>query len=49
MVGFEYERLGCVNGLFEVGIAFERELYYRSSSSAFEPNPTVFVRGAFAY
>jgi len=49
-VGLEYERLGCVNGRFEVGIAFERELFYRSpTTAAFEPNPTVFVGGAFAY
>lgn len=49
-VGLEYERLGCVNGRFEVGIAFERELFYRSPTTpAFEPNPTVFAGGAFAY
>jgi len=35
---------------FEVGLAFEREIRYRSSSPpVFRPNSTVFLRGGLAY
>ena len=47
-VGLEFDRLTGCNGLFEVGVAFERKLY-AFGDDIFSPNPTVYVRGALAY
>ncbi len=49
-VGVEFIRLNGLTGLFEVGVAFERELRYHSESpTVFYPNTTAFLRAGLAY
>jgi len=50
-VGLEFIRLGGLTGLFEAGVAFERELRYRSQfpPTVFYPNTTMFLRAGLAY
>ena len=54
-LGFDFETVRGLNGLVEVGLTFEREIYYPkvqppfSSPFVFNPDPTVFVRGGLAY
>ncbi len=48
--GFEFLNDCSISGLFEVGLAFERELYYRRTPpKQFDLNSTVFVRGGLTY
>ena len=47
-VGLEFDRFSGINGLFEVGLAFNRELY-SDGTVLFEPNSTVYLRGALAW
>ncbi len=47
-VGLEFARPGGLTGLFEVGLAFERELYF-SPAMEWDPNTTVFLRGGLGY
>ena len=47
-VGVDFTTLNRFNGLFEVGMAFEREIYH-AVWGAFDLNTTVFLRGGFAY
>jgi len=47
-LGVEFNRPDNCGGLFEVGVAFDRELF-RTTSDAFRLNSTVFLRGAFIY
>lgn len=51
-LGLDFETVRGLNGLAEVGITFERELYYPDIAPnpfIFRPDPTVFVRGGVAY
>lgn len=51
-LGLDFKTVRGLNGLAEVGITFERELFYPDISPApftFHPDPTVFVRGGLAY
>jgi hypothetical protein len=56
-VGVDFQTVRGLQGLFEVGVAFEREIYYPRLldplgppfSFTFRPDPTVFVRGGLAY
>ena len=49
-LGVEFLRQGGLSGLFEVGLAFDREIYYRSRMPpSYRPNPTVLLRGGLAY
>ncbi len=49
-VGLEFMNQGGLNGLFEVGVAFEREIRYRSKlPEVVHPNTTVFLRGGLGY
>ena len=49
-LGVEFIRLNGLTGLFEVGVAFERELRYRRNDpSVFHADTAVFVRGGLAY
>ena len=49
-VGLEWVNASGLSGLFEVGIAFEREIYYTSRlPEVFRPNTTVFLRGGLTY
>lgn len=51
-LGLDFETVRGLNGLAEVGITFERELYYPDVAPnpfIFRPDPTVFVRGGLAY
>jgi hypothetical protein len=49
-VGLEFIRLGGLTGLFEVGVAFDRELRYGNHLPAvFYPNSTMFLRTGLAY
>ena len=48
-LGLEFIRLNGLTGLFEAGLAFEREILYGKSPDVFEPNSTVFLRGGVAY
>jgi hypothetical protein len=48
-LGVEFDSYSRFDGLFEVGLAFERELYYRSATPTFHPTPTVFLGGQLAY
>ena len=47
-VGVEYNTLNHCSGLFEVGVAFERELFFRDGPT-FDLNTTVYLRGGLAY
>ena len=56
-LGVDFQTVRGLNGLFEVGVTFEREIYYPKLPSppgppfsyTFRPDPTVFVRGGLAY
>ncbi|MFH1920274.1 MAG: hypothetical protein ABIP48_10370 [Planctomycetota bacterium] len=52
-LGLDFETVRGLNGLFEVGLTFEREVFYRflapTAPYTFRPDPTVFVRGGLAY
>ena len=56
-LGVDFQTVRGLNGLFEVGVTFAREIYYRRLpdppgppfSFTFRPDPTVFVRGGLAY
>jgi hypothetical protein len=48
-VGFEFDSYSGLDGLVEVGIAFERELFYRSGTPTFYPNPSIFLGGQLAF
>ena len=49
-VGVEWINNGGLSGLFEVGIAFEREIRYRYYlPTVVRPNPTVYMRGGLTY
>ena len=47
-VGVEFNTPNSLRGLFEAGIAFEREIF-RADIGAFNLNSTVFLRGGLAY
>lgn len=48
--GLEFDRTGGIHGMFEVGVAFEREILYRSRMpERYLPTTTVFLGGAVAY
>ena len=47
-VGVDFNAQNVCNGLFEVGVAFQRELFH-AIGGAFDLNTTVFVRGGFAF
>lgn len=47
-LGLEFERANHLGGLFEIGMAFDRELY-RSSLDNFSLNSTVFIRAGLLY
>jgi len=44
----EFDRNGGLSGLFEAGLAFERELYM-DAASRYPLNSTVFLRGGLTY
>ncbi len=49
-LGLEFERLtGGLNGMFEAGVAFDRQIYYRSQTEQYDPSTTFFLRGGLAY
>jgi hypothetical protein len=49
-VGLEFKTYRNFKGMFEVGGAFSRQLYYTSESPAnYYPTNTVFLRGGLAY
>ena len=49
-VGLEWVNASRLSGVFEVGFAFEREIYYTSRlPEIFRPNTTVFLRGGLTY
>jgi len=48
-VGLEFKTVRELNGLLEVGVAFEREIFYPILPLTFRPDPTVFVGGSLAY
>jgi hypothetical protein len=47
-VGLEFDSLNGMDGLFEVGMAFEREIY-GNGARLFAPNSTVFVGAGLSY
>jgi hypothetical protein len=47
-VGLEFDNQNSIDGAFEVGLAFQRELYADGEAWA-EPNTTVYLRSMFAY
>lgn len=48
--GVEFVRLNGLRGLFEVGVAFDREIRYRSNvPQVYYPTTTVFLRASIAY
>ncbi len=47
-VGLDFETIRGLNGLFEVGLAFERELFV-TKSDKFNLNPTVFIGASLAF
>jgi len=48
--GLEFVRLNGLRGLFEVGVAFDREIRYRSRMPrVFYPPATLFLRASIAY
>jgi len=46
-VGLEFDRFSGAKGLFEVGVAFEREVF-ANGGELFRPDTTVFIRAALA-
>jgi hypothetical protein len=50
-LGLEFFALSGMQGYFEVGLAFDRELYYRSRIPAafYRPDSTVFLRAGISY
>jgi len=48
--GLEFVRLNGLRGLFEIGVAFDREIRYRSNvPRVFYPPATLFLRASIAY
>jgi hypothetical protein len=48
--GLEFDKTGGIHGMFEVGVAFNREILYRSGvPDDYFPTTTVFLGGAIAY
>ncbi len=47
-VGIEFDTLNSLDGLFEVGVAFDRELF-RHQNDVMALNSTVFLRGGLVY
>ncbi len=48
--GVEFIRLNGLTGLFEIGVAFEREVVYKlAPPPKFTPNTTVFLRAGLTY
>ena len=48
--GVEFERSGGLHGTFEVGLAFDREIFYVETPDAnIRPSPTVFLGGSIAF
>jgi len=48
-LGLDFKTVKGLNGLVEVGVTFEREIYYALRDFSFYPDPTVYVRGGLAY
>jgi hypothetical protein len=48
-LGFEFDSYTGLDGLIEVGLAFERELVYRSATPDFFINPSVFLGAELAF
>jgi len=48
-LGLDFETVKGLNGLVEVGVTFEREIFYPFYGFTFRPDPTVYVRGGLAY
>ncbi len=50
-LGLEFVAMSGLNGYFEIGAAFDREVYYvsRTPTSYFRPNNTVFLRAGITY
>jgi len=48
--GLEFDRTGGIHGMLEVGVAFDREIIFRSGlPEKYFPTTTVFLGGAVAY
>jgi len=47
--GLEWQGLSEINGYFEVGYVFERELQYTSGTPSFRPNDAVMLRAGLNY
>jgi len=49
-LGLEFVRASGFSGLFEAGVAFDREIVYKiGPPDVFSPNTTVFLRGGLAF
>ena len=49
-LGLEFIRPGGMTGLFEVGVAFDREIRYQEPTAMiFRPDPNVLLRAGLAY
>ncbi len=48
-LGLEWDNTRLFDGLFEVGISFEREVFSRMQGITFRPNPMIFARGGLTY
>lgn len=48
-LGVEFDNETGLDGLIEVGIAFERELVVRSTGEEFSPSTTIFLRAGASY
>jgi hypothetical protein len=49
-VGMDFKHLGGVTGFFEVGVAFERQIHYRSDlPEVFYPSTNVYLRAGVAF
>jgi hypothetical protein len=48
-LGLDFETVRGLNGLVEVGVTFEREIYYPFYGFTFHPDPTIYLRGGLAY
>ncbi len=49
MAGIDFDRAAGLSGLFEVGVAFDREIVYRSPTPTFRPEPAVVLRAGLVY
>jgi hypothetical protein len=48
--GVEFERSGGLHGTFEVGLAFDREIFYVETPAAnINPSATIFLGGSIAF